>query len=120
MAVHLDCAEPTLASSKPKALLQRQGDGFPLYQIRVAYLRHLKRQRRRSQRAAPVADLASAQAMLLRIRTEEKQRESDVKELPISLCGVVLTHLWVVFEVRTEIAPVCLEMADECGEPPVD
>jgi len=25
-----------------------------------------------------------------------------------------------VFEVRTEIAKVCLEMADKCGEPPVD
>ena len=26
----------------------------------------------------------------------------------------------VVFEVRTEIAKVCLEMADKCGEPPLD
>ena len=25
----------------------------------------------------------------------------------------------VVFEVRTEIAKVCLEMADKCGEPPL-
>jgi hypothetical protein len=26
----------------------------------------------------------------------------------------------VVFEVRTEIANVCQEMADKCGEPPLD
>jgi hypothetical protein len=26
----------------------------------------------------------------------------------------------VVFEVRTEIAKVCQEMADKCGEPPLD
>jgi hypothetical protein len=25
-----------------------------------------------------------------------------------------------VFEVRTEIAKVCLEMADKCGEPPLE
>ena len=26
----------------------------------------------------------------------------------------------VVFEVRTEIANVCQQMADKCGEPPLD
>ena len=71
----------------------------------------------------------------------EKRRElvvqSDVDELTDQLCGVVLTHLSgmaarcaprgdlatrrsierVVFEVRTEMAKVCQEMADKAGEP---
>jgi hypothetical protein len=81
---------------------------------------------------------------MLQLRLMEKRRElvlqSDVDELTDQLCGVVLTHLSgmaarcaphgdlvvrrnierVVFEVRTEMANVCLQMADKCGEPPLD
>jgi hypothetical protein len=127
-----------------EGVIQRQGDGFPLDQSRVAYLRHLRRERQQSPRAAADAELAPAKATLLRIRIEEKKRtlvrQSDVNELTDSLCGVVLTHLSslaarcaprgdlparrnierVVFEVRTEMAMVCQEMADKNGEPPLD
>ena len=80
---------------------------------------------------------------MLQTRLMEKRRElvvqSDVDELTDQLCGVVLTHLSgmaarcaprgdlatrrsierVVFEVRTEMAKVCQEMADKAGEPPL-
>ena len=81
---------------------------------------------------------------MLQLRLMEKRRElvlqEDVNELIDGLCGVVLTHLSslparcaprgdlvirrnierVVFEVRNEMAKVCQEMADKCGEPPLD
>jgi len=64
----------------------------------------------------------------------------EVNELIDGICGVVLTHVSslparcaprgdvairrsierVVFEVRTEMANVCQQMADEYGEPPLD
>ena len=67
-------------------------------------------------------------------------RRADVDELIDGIAGVTLTALSslparcaprgdlairrsierVVFEVRTEIAKVCHEMADKCGEPPLD
>jgi len=80
----------------------------------------------------------------LRIRIEEKQRtlvrQSEVDELIDQIAGVMLTALSslparcaprgdlatrraierAVFEVRTEIAKVCEEMADKCGEPALD
>jgi hypothetical protein len=65
-------------------------------------------------------------------------RRDDANELLDTVCGVVLTHLSgmaarcsrdmivrrnidaVVHQVRTELAQVCLRMADERGEPPLD
>ena len=65
-------------------------------------------------------------------------RRAHVDALIDQIAGTVLTHLssllrvcaeklatWrsierVVFEVRTEIARVCQEMADKNGEPPLD
>jgi len=66
-------------------------------------------------------------------------RRADVDALIDGIAGTVLTHPSslparcaprgdlairrnierVVFEVRTEIANVCLQMADKCGEPPL-
>jgi hypothetical protein len=65
---------------------------------------------------------------------------ADVDALIDGIAGTVLTHLSslparcaprrdlatrrsierVAFEVRTEIANVCQQMADKCGEPPLD
>ena len=117
-------------------MTQRQGDRFPLDQSRVAYLRYLRRERQQSPRAAADVEHVSAKAALLRIRIEEKKRElvrrADVDALIDDIAGVALTLWslparcaprgdlairrnieWVVFEVRTEIANVCLQMAEE-------
>ena len=84
-----------------------------------------------------------AKAALLRIRVAEKQRTLVPRDVYDSMidqfAGLVLTKLsgWparvagtdlgvrrraeaVLRELRTEIANVCLEMADKCGEPPLD
>jgi hypothetical protein len=144
LAAHLDCSRTYVGKLEAEGVIQRQGDGFPLDQSRVAYLRYLRRERQQSPRAAADAEHASAKAALLHIRIEEKKRElvrrADVDALIDDIAGVTLTALSslparcaprgdlavrrsierVVFEVRTEIANICLEMADKCGEPPLD
>jgi len=89
-------------------------------------------------------DHVAVKTEMLKLRLMEKQHElvrrSDVDALIDDLAGVTLTALSslparcaprgdlairrsierVVFEVRTEIANVCQEMADKCGEPPLD
>jgi hypothetical protein len=77
--------------------------------------------------------------MRLMEKKRELVRQSDVDELIDQIAGVTLTALSslparcaprgdlatrrsierVVFEVRTEIAKVCQEMADKNGEPPL-
>jgi hypothetical protein len=143
LALHLDCSRTYICKLEAEGVIQRQGDGYPLDQSRVAYLRYLRRERQQSPRAAADAEHALAKAALLRIRVEEKQRtlvrRADVDALIDDIAGVTLTALSslparcaprgdlairrsierVVFEVRTEIANVCQQMADKCGEPPL-
>ena len=51
MAQHLDCSRTYIGKLEAEGVIQRQGDGFPLDQSRVAYLRYLRREHRRSPRA---------------------------------------------------------------------
>jgi hypothetical protein len=124
-------------------VIQRQGDGFPLDQSRVAYLRYLRREWRQSPLTEADADHVKVKTEMLQLRLMEERRElvrrTDVDELIDGIAGVVLTHLSslparcaprgdlairrsierVVFEVRTEMANVCQQMADKYGEPPL-
>ena len=97
LALHLDCSRAYLGKLEAEGVIQRQGDGFPLDQSRVAYLRYLRRERRQSPRAEADAEHALAKAALLRIRIEEKQRTlvpRDVYESMIDqMAGLVLTKL---------------------------
>jgi hypothetical protein len=125
-------------------VIQRQGDGFLFDQSRVVYLRYLRREHRRSPRAEADADHVKVKTEMLQLRLMERRRElvrrDEVDALIDDIAGVTLTALSslparcaprsdrairrnierVVFEVRTEIANVCLQMADKCGEPPLD
>ena len=51
LALHLDCSRTYIGKLEAEGVIQRQGDGFPLDQSRVAYLRYLRRERRQSPRA---------------------------------------------------------------------
>src|SRR6478752_8248468 len=97
LALHLDCTRAYIGKLEAEGVIQRQGDGFPLDQSRVAYLRYLRRERQQSPRAAADAEHALAKAALLRIRIEEKQRklvrQDDVNELIDQIAGVTLTAL---------------------------
>ena len=39
LALHLDCSRTDIDKLEAESVIQRQGDGFPLDQNRVAYLR---------------------------------------------------------------------------------
>jgi hypothetical protein len=144
LARHLDCTRTYVGKLEAEGVIQRQGDGFPLDQSRVAYLRYLRRERQQSPRSDADADHVKVKTEMLKLRLMEKQHElvrrSDVDALIDDLAGVTLTALSsmparcaprgdlatrrvierVVFEVRTEIAKVCQQKADERDEPPLD
>src|SRR5258705_2583820 len=128
LALHLDCRRTYIAKLEAEGVIQRQGDGFPLDQSRVAYLRHLRREHRRSPRTEADADHLKVKTELLQLRLMEKRRElvrrDEADALIDDIAGVTLTALSslparcaprgelatrrsidpVVFEVRPEIA----------------
>src|ERR1700692_3734553 len=56
LALHFDCSRTYIGKLESEGVIQRQGDGFPLDQNRVAYLRYLRRERRQSPRSEADAD----------------------------------------------------------------
>jgi hypothetical protein len=74
LALHLDCSRTYIGKLEAEGVIQRQGDGFPLDQSRVAYLRFLRRERRQSTRGEADADFQRAKSELIRLRIAEKQR----------------------------------------------
>ncbi len=78
-------------------MIQRQGDGFPLDQSRVAYLRYLRRERRQSPRAEADAAHAKAKTELLQVRIMEKRKVlmlvTDHEALVETVVGLFLTFL---------------------------
>ena len=144
LALHLDCSRTYIGKLEAEGVIQQQGDGFPLDQSRIAYLRYLRRERRQSPRSEADADHVKVKTEMLQLRLMEKKRElvrrADVDELIDTIAGVTLTALSsmparcaprgdlairrnierVVYEVRTEIAAICQRMADKNGEPPLE
>jgi hypothetical protein len=142
LALHLDCSRTYIGKLEAEGVIQRQGDGFPLDQSRIAYLRYLQRERQQSPRAEADAAHVAVKTEMLQLRLMEKKRElvRRADALIDGIAGVTLTALSslparcaprgdltvrrsierVVFEVRTEIANVCQQMADKDGEPPFD
>jgi hypothetical protein len=137
LALHLDCSRAYIGKLEAEGVIQRQGDGFPLDQSRVAYLQYLRRERRQSPRSEADAEHAKAKAALLRLRIAEKQRElvprADFDAVIDGICRgrshaserhggadlMVRRKIDAMNEVRKEIAKVALEMADKYGEPPL-
>jgi hypothetical protein len=97
LARHLDCSRTYVGTLEAEGVIQRQGDGFPLDQSRVAYLRYLRREHRRSPRVAADADHVKVKREMLQLRLMEKRRElvkrDGVDALIDQIAGVVLTHL---------------------------
>ena len=142
LALHLDCSRTYIGKLEAEGVIQRQGDGFPLDQSRVAYLRYLRRERQQSPRTEADADHVKVKTEMLQLRLMEKRRElvrrADVDALIDGIAGTVLTHLSgmsarcsrdiqvrrnidaVVMQIRREIAEACSKAADECNEPPLD
>ena len=75
LAQHLDCSRTYIGKLEAEGVIQRQGDGFPLDQSRVAYLRYLRRERQQSPRAEADADHVTVKTEMLQLRLMEKKRE---------------------------------------------
>jgi hypothetical protein len=143
LAQHLDCSRTYIGKLEAEGVVQRQGDGFPLDQSRVAYLRYLRRERQQSPRTAADAEFALAKAELVRIRIAEKKRELIPQEEAFGqmeqLVGLFLTGLSglsarcggrdlaarraidkAVFDLRVKISEACTKLADQRGEPAAD
>jgi len=143
LALHLNCSRTYIGKLEAEGVIQRQGDGFPLDQSRVAYLRYLRRERQQSPRSEADADHVKVKTEMLQLRLMQARRELVSREaheaMIDQMAGLVLTKLggWpariagadlglrrraeaVLRELRTEIAEACTKLADEQGEPPLD
>ena len=142
LALHLDCSRTYLGKLEAEGVIQRQGDGFPLDQSRVDYLRYLRRERQRSPRSEADAEFALAKAELVRMRVAERKHELIPREEAAGdmerLIGLFLTGLSglsarcggrdlaarraidkAVFDLRVELSEALTKLADERGEPPL-
>ena len=72
LALHLDCSRTYIGKLEAEGVILRQGDGFPLDQSRVAYLRYLRRERRQSPRAEADAAHAKAKTEMLQIGSRRR------------------------------------------------
>src|SRR3954466_12659077 len=75
LALHLDCSRAYIGELEAEGVIQRQGDGFPLDQNRVAYLRYLRRERQASPRTEADAAHIAAKTEMLQLRLMERRRE---------------------------------------------
>ena len=64
LAQHLDCSRTYIGKLEAEGVLHRDGSGFPLDESRVAYLRYLRREHRRSPRTEADAEFALAKRSL--------------------------------------------------------
>jgi hypothetical protein len=75
LAQHLDLSWTYTGKLEAEGVIQRQGDGFPLDQSRVAYLRYLQREHRRSPRAEADAAHIAVKTEMLQLRLMQKRRQ---------------------------------------------
>ena len=139
LAAHLGISRQAVDVLAAQGVLTRRPDGlFDRSANRLAYLKHLKAERRSTSTAAH-AEYAKQKARLLELRIARQERSlmlvSDHDAVIDELCGIVLTKLggwpariggtnldvrrraeFVLRELRTEIAVTCLRLADESGE----
>jgi hypothetical protein len=138
LALHLDCSRTYIGKLEAEGVIQRHGDGFPLDQSRVAYLRYLRRERQ-SPRSEADADFQRAKSELIRLRIAEKQRHLIPLEEATAdmerLIGMFLTGLsgfaarcggrdlvarraidQAVYDLRRELSEEFNKLADQRGE----
>jgi hypothetical protein len=101
LTLHLDCSRTYIGKLEAEGVIRRQGDGYQLDASRVAYPRHLRRERRQSPRSEAEAEHVAAKAALLRLRIAEKQRAlvpiEDFDAMIDDLCGSILpSNLFVL------------------------
>jgi hypothetical protein len=144
LATHLGMTRQNVARLTAEAVIEQRSDGrYDQTASRLRYIRHLRAEHRRSPKVEADAAHAMAKTEMLQLRLMEKRRElvrrDDVNAMIDGLAGITLSALSsiparcaprsdlatrrsierIVFEVRTEIATLCQQMADQNGEPPL-
>jgi hypothetical protein len=73
LAAHLDCARSFLDKLEASGVIHREpGGGFNLVASRVAYIRHLRRERTTTQKGEAEAAFLKAKRIALEVRTAQK------------------------------------------------
>jgi hypothetical protein len=97
LAQHLDCSQSYIGKLEAEGVIQRQGDGFPLDQSRVAYLRYLRREHQRSPRTAADAEHVKVKTEMLQLRLQERRGElmptDEAMGMIEEMVGLFLTRL---------------------------
>jgi hypothetical protein len=145
LATHLGMTRQNVARLTAQAVLVQRSDGcYDQTANRLRYIKHLRENHRHTARSQADAAHVAVKTEMLQLRLMEKRKElvrqDDVNALIDDLMGVVLTAMSsmparcaprgdlatrraierVVFEIRTEIANIARQKADEHGEPPLD
>ena len=77
LALHLDCSRAYIGKLEAEGVIQRQGDGFPLDQSRVAYLRYLRREHQRSPRTQADAEHVAGITVESGLKPDHEQAQSN-------------------------------------------
>ncbi len=145
LATHLGMTCQNVARLTAEAAIEQRSDGcYDQTASRLRYIRHLRDEHRKSPRTEAHATHVAVKTETLKRRLLERQSKlvlrADVDALIDQIAGVTLTAFVepparcvprrdlaiqrsierVVFEVRTEIANVCQQMANKHGEPALD
>lgn len=142
MAQHLCFERPNLTRLNGLGVIEKRPDGrFDLDATRIAYIKHLREERKRSPRGEADAELIKVKTEMLQTRLMEKKRDLIPREEATSdmeeLIGLLLTGLSsmpvrcggrdlavrrsidkAVYDLRVELAEACSKLANERGEPP--
>ena len=137
LAQRIEVSRPYINKLESEGVLRRTPKGFPLDASVIDYIRHLRRERPPSPRAAADAELAKAKARWLDLRVKEKEGSlmptSECEHIIDTAVGIVLTNLHsipprlfpldiqgrrraegAIFEIRKTIADQCLRRAEDC------
>jgi hypothetical protein len=97
LAQHLDVSRPYLSKLEAEGVFHRlPGGGYSLDHCRIAYLRHLRRERQRTPKSAAEAEFTTAKTRLLQLRIAEKEDRfcelDEAMEVVAALVGMFRTH----------------------------
>jgi hypothetical protein len=98
LAGHLDCSRAYLQKLEAQGVLHRGPNGsFPLDASRVAYIRHLRRERQQSPKSAAETAFQAAKTRLLEIRIAEREGRlielDEAVETVAKMMGLLRTEL---------------------------
>lgn len=97
LAVHLDCSRTYIKKLEAEGVLHRDGGGFDLDASRIAYIRHLRRERQQSPRSEADAAFQRAKTRMLELKIAKQEHvlmmTDEAMEMVETLIGQFRTGL---------------------------